>query len=215
VSVEVPTDSGWIAPELAEEFPHLGLRHASVAAGPGPTPREVKRRLRRMSDRYTGARAIHLRQESVPWAYRVFFRQVGIDPDERRTPVEEAALDRMFHGGFRSRGRVDDALLIAVVETGVPVTALDADRLDGEIGLRLSGRGERLAGARYPLVPGRMVVADRSAPVAMLFGEVAPSRTVGRSTERILLAAVQVKGVPELIVEEALWTAAGVLTAPE
>jgi hypothetical protein len=60
-----------------------------------------------------------------------------------------------------------------------------------------------------------MVVADRSAPVAMLFGEVAPSRTVGRSTERILLAAVQVKGVPELIVEEALWTAAGVLTAPE
>ena len=67
-----------------------------------------------------------MRQEPVPWAYRVFFRHVGIDPDERRTPIEEIALERLQHGGFESRGLVDDALLIATLETGVPVVAFDA-----------------------------------------------------------------------------------------
>ena len=46
-------------------------------------------------------------------------------PTTSRTPVEAAVVDRLLHGGFRSRGLLDDALLLAVVETGVPVWALD------------------------------------------------------------------------------------------
>ena len=72
-----------------------------------------------LSNRFTGARAVTLRQEPVPWAYRVFFRQVGIDPDERRTPIEQIAIDRLTHGGFKAVGRVQDALLIATLETAV------------------------------------------------------------------------------------------------
>ena len=37
----------------------------------------------------------------------MFFRQVGIDPDERRTPVEQIVLDRLQHGGFKSRNLLD------------------------------------------------------------------------------------------------------------
>ena len=43
-----------------------------------------------------------MRQEPVPWAYRVFFRQVGIDPDERRTPIEEIALERLQRRRLRA-----------------------------------------------------------------------------------------------------------------
>ena len=42
-----------------------------------------------------------MRQDAVPWAYRVFSRQVGIDPDTDRTPVERIALERLRHGGLR------------------------------------------------------------------------------------------------------------------
>ena len=132
--------------DLEGEFPALRLRWIEHEGGSGRTPPEIKERLRGLSNRYTGGKAVHLRQEPIPWAYRVFFRQVGIDPDDHRTPAEQAALDRMKHGAFRSRNLLDDALVIATVETGVPLIALDADRVGTPLGLRLSHAGERLGG---------------------------------------------------------------------
>lgn len=195
----------WVDPELAAEFPHLRLHVQAVEAGSGRTPREVKIRLRTLSDRYTGGKAVNLRQEPVPWAYRVFFRQVGIDPDERRTPAEALALARMKHGGFRSRNLLDDALTIATVETGVGLVAFDAAQVEGELGLRLSGARENLGGDGTPLPPGRLVVADSARILAVLFGDLAEGRGVHPGTERMLLCAVQVKGVPDVSVQEALW----------
>ena len=64
----------------------------------------MRRRLRELSDRFYGAHAIQLRERPIPWAYRVFFRQIGLDPDRTRTPVEQLALDRLHDGGFHSRG---------------------------------------------------------------------------------------------------------------
>ena len=118
---------------------------APVEVRPGKSPPDVKRRLRALADRYTGGKVIHMRQDPVPWAYRVFARQVGVDPDTDRTPVEQIALDRLKHGGLPSESLLDDALTIAVAETGVPVIALDPDRIDGDPGLRLAGRARRSA----------------------------------------------------------------------
>ena len=86
---------------------------------------EVRRRLGMLASRMRGPDAVELRRRPVPHAYRVFFRQIGLDPDDQRTPVEEAALARLVHGGFESHGALADALLLAVVETGVPVWAVD------------------------------------------------------------------------------------------
>lgn len=202
----------WVDPELAAEFPHLRLHVKAVEAGSGRTPREVKVRLRALSDRYTGGKAVNLRQEPVPWAYRVFFRQVGIDPDERRTPAEALALARMKHGGFRSRNLLDDALTIATVETGVGLVAFDAAQVEGELGLRLSGARENLGGDGTPLPPGRLVVADSARILAVLFGDLAEGRGVHPGTERMLLCAVQVKGVPDVSVQEALWIVDEIVT---
>jgi DNA/RNA-binding domain of Phe-tRNA-synthetase-like protein len=208
----VKIETGWVDDELQDEFPALQLRWIEYEGGSGRTPADVKERLRGLSNRYTGGKAIHLRQEPIPWAYRVFFRQVGIDPDDHRTPAEQAALDRMKHGSFRSRNLLDDALVIATVETGVPLMALDADQVGTPLGLRLSHPGERLGGEDgRPLSVRQIVVADPDRSVAVLFGDIAEERGVDPETTRMLLCSVQVKGVPEISVEEALWTATEVL----
>jgi DNA/RNA-binding domain of Phe-tRNA-synthetase-like protein len=155
-----------------------------------------------------------MRQEPIPWAYRVFYRHIGLDPDADRTPVEQAAVQRLIQGAFRSRNRLDDALLIALVETGVPIWALDAETVDGALRIRLTGTAERLGrDERAPaLVSGRLVVADERSPVAVLFGDLAPDRGVKSGTTRMTLFTVQVQGVPEIHVEEALYTCGAILT---
>jgi hypothetical protein len=56
------------------------------------------------------------------------------------------------------------------------------------------------------------VIADEKRPVALLFGATAEGRGVHPRTSRIILAALAVKGVPEIAVEEALWLASAALT---
>src|SRR3954447_486392 len=207
---ELDLREGWVAPELAGEFPELGLRDGPADAAPGRSSDEVKERLRSLSNRYTGGKVIHMRQDPVPWAYRVFYRQVGIDPDTQRTPVEQVALDRLRAGGFLSRNSVDDALTIAIAETGVPVIALDRDKVGTAIGLRLAGEDERLGPTR-PLSARQIVVADEDRALAVLFGEIAEDAGVTPTTRSMVLAALQVKGVPVIALEEALWTCAEAL----
>ena len=84
--------AGVVSSALREEFPGLGLRYLLVEQGSGRTPRPVKQRLARMSDRFSGPQAINLRHQPIPWAYRVFYRHIGLDPDEQPTPVEAVAL---------------------------------------------------------------------------------------------------------------------------
>jgi DNA/RNA-binding domain of Phe-tRNA-synthetase-like protein len=215
VTPEVEIRDGWVSGELQEEFPELSLVHTTLEARSGRSPRSVRERLGEMANRFTGPKAVQMRQEPIPWAYRVFFRQVGIDPDERRTPVEAIALERMRSGGFRSRNLLDDAMLIATVETGVPLLAFDADQVGRELGLRLCHPGESLGGDGRPLARGQIVIADEDRSLAVLFADMAESRGVTPSTTRMLLASIQVKGVPRVSVEEALWIASEVLSAPE
>ena len=205
--------AGWVDPEVAAEFPELRLLALTLAARSGRSPEELRERLRQMSDRFRGPQAVVLRQRPVPWAYRVFFRHIGLDPDVDRTPVEALALERLKAGGFRSRSLLDDALTIAVMETGVPVWALDSDRIEGELGLRPAGRGERFGAGEYAsdIPAGRLLVADDAGPVGVLFGALAPGRGVGPGTTRMTLFSVQVAGVPDIHVEEALWTVADIV----
>jgi DNA/RNA-binding domain of Phe-tRNA-synthetase-like protein len=201
-----------VEPELAGEFPALRLVYVEVEARSGRSPEEVRERLKTMSNRFTGPKAVQLRQEPIPWAYRVFFRQVGIDPDDRRTPVEQIALDRMRAGGFKSRNLLDDAITIATIETGVPIIAFDGDRLEGALELRLSREGELLGKAGRPLSASQIVIADEARALAVLFADMDPECGVRPETERMTLCGVQVAGVPDIAVEEALWTASEILT---
>ena len=155
-----------------------------------------------------------MRQRPVPWAYRVFFRHIGLDPDEHRTPVEALALERLKAGGFSSRSLLDDALTIAVMETGVPVWALDADRIEGELALRPAGarRALRRRASTPPTSrPGGCWSPTTRGRSACCSARSRPGAASGPETTRMTLFSVQVAGVPDIHVEEALWTVADIL----
>lgn len=206
-------EAGWVELELEEEFPGLGLWLTRVRPRTYRSPDAVRARLRRLASRITGGHVIHMRQHHVPWAYRVFWRQIGIDPDSDRTPVEAIALERLRSGGLRSRNLLDDAITISTLETGVPLMAFDGDRVGAAIGLRLTGEGERLGGSGRPLSTRQIVLADESCALAILSGEVSERHGVTPSTREVVLAALAVEGVPRISVEEALWTVAEMLEA--
>jgi DNA/RNA-binding domain of Phe-tRNA-synthetase-like protein len=209
---EAVPERGWVAPAIAGELPGLGLAWTTVSARSGRSPRQVRERLRELSNRFYGGHAIQMRQRPIPWAYRVFFRQIGLDPDRTRTPIEELALERMKKGEFKSQSQLDDALTIAIVETGVAMRAFDAGRIDGRLGIRASAPGESLEGRPGELPSGTLVIADELRPLALLFGATAEGRGVHPDTERITLVAMRVKGVPDIAIEEAIWLATAVLT---
>ena len=154
-----------------------------------------------------------MRERPIPWAYRVFFRQIGLDPDRTRTPVEQLALERLDDGAFKSDGLPADALTIAIVETGVALRAFDADRLEGRLCIRDSAPGRVAARQPGELAQGTLAIADERAPVGLLFGATAEGYGVEPDTRRLAIVAIQVNGVPQIAVDEALWMAAATLEA--
>ncbi|MDQ6775579.1 MAG: hypothetical protein M3071_05005 [Actinomycetota bacterium] len=214
--VDLYAASGWIEPRLHAEFPRLAIDWVTVEARRRDSPRALKARLRDLSNGYRGPTVVAIRQQPIGHAYRVFFREIGLDPDVTRIPLEQAALERLMHGQFVSRGLLEDAMLVALVETGVGVWALDADLVDaGSLGIRVSVEGDRLGSTDYGshLRAGLLVVADAETVHGILFGEVAPGHAPGVDTERVMLFAVRVEGVPQIHIEEALWVCVEALNA--
>lgn len=210
---EPSPEQGWVAPHIAAEFPGLGLAWVEADGRPARTPEPVLRRLRDLSDRFYGSHAIHMRERPIPWAYRVFFRQIGLDPDRTRTPVEQLALDRLHDGAFASRGMPADALTIATVETGVALRAFDAAQISGRLCIRDSAPGESLPGKPGKLALGTLTIADERAPLELLFGGSGADERPEPGSGRIAVVAVQVKGVPQAAVDEALWIACAAIAA--
>jgi DNA/RNA-binding domain of Phe-tRNA-synthetase-like protein len=210
---------GWCDHEVQQELPGLGLMftgvevHGGVSLTGRSTPAVIAR-LRELSNRWRGARAVNVRQEAVPAAYRVFFRHIGLDPDVTRTPIEAAVLERMLDGGFLSEGLLPDVLTLGLIDTAVPVWAIDADTVDGPLGIRLSRAGERLgSGPDGPFLgAGRLVVADADRALSILFDTPSSPHAPTSTTSRLVLYAVQVAGVPALHIEETLWSCRSALT---
>jgi hypothetical protein len=188
--------AGPVDPLVAAEHPGLAVVSARVPFAPGPTPPEIRERLRRAADRWRGPQAVALRTRPVPWAYRVLFRHLGLDPDVTRTPVEALVLERLLHGGLRSHGMPEDALALATLETGVALYALDAAKVRGRVGI---AGGERIA------------LADAAGPIAPVFSPPDAGHAPGRRTRELLLVAIVAPEVPALFVEEAVWIAAAAL----
>lgn len=206
-------EGGWVAPALAAEFPGLAVYWLTVAARPGKTPKAVRERMRVLAGRISGATVVQSRQDTVPWSYRVLWRRLGVDPDTDRTPVEELMVQRLEHGGLPSRGMPNDAVVVATLETGVPVFVADAAKLTGSPGLRPARTGETLGGMEGMLRAGEVVYADEQAPLARLDGQVASDYAVDDATTAIAVCALAASTVSQVEIEEALWIAADMLEA--
>jgi DNA/RNA-binding domain of Phe-tRNA-synthetase-like protein len=168
--------------------------------------------MRELAGRYTGAKVVQARQDEIPWAYRVLWRRLGVDPDVDRTPVEQLMLERLEAGGLPSHGMPDDAIVVATLETGIPVCVFDASAVEGKLGLRPAVAGERLgAEDGLPLRGGEVVYADERRPVARLSGEVAPDCAAGDGTTSMLVCVLAAASVSQMTLDEALWTASDLL----
>jgi DNA/RNA-binding domain of Phe-tRNA-synthetase-like protein len=204
---------GWVDAGLAAELPGLAVQWTEVPARAGRTPRPVRERMRALADRITGEKVVQMRQDEVPWAYRVLWRRLGVDPDVDRTPIERLMLERLRWGGVRSHGMPADAAAIATLETGVPVCVFDADAIEGDLGLRPAVAGERMGGEGEAVRAGEIVYADRDRPVARLSGDVAPGCAATERTTAMAVAVLAAPSVSQMALDEALWTASELLEA--
>jgi DNA/RNA-binding domain of Phe-tRNA-synthetase-like protein len=104
-------------------------------------------------------------------------------------------------------------VLGVTAETGMPLIALDADRLQGALGLRYGRAGEPLHGGSRHVRARQIVIADADDAIAILFGERSTRHNTSDETRAVALAAIQVRGVPDAAAHDALRTAAEMLSA--
>ena len=200
-------------PTSPPSSPASGSPRSPSTAARARAPRRSARRLRDLSDRFYGSHAIHLRERPIPWAYRVFFRQIGLDPDRTRTPIEQLALERLHDGAFKSRGLpAGRAQRSRSSRPGSRCAPSTASRSAGSASATRP-RGSRCPSRPDELAQGTLVIADERGPIGRLFGEPAEWSGIERVSRRLTIVAIQVNGVPQISVDEALWMAAATLEA--
>jgi phenylalanyl-tRNA synthetase beta chain len=115
-------------------------------------------------------------------ARRIENVRVGPSPDWLRAKIENV--------GIRSINNVVDVSNFVMLELGQPTHAFDADKLSGEINVRLAREGEKflaLDGKIYPLTSQNLVIADdeRAVGIAGVMG--GEESGVTESTKDVLL----------------------------
>lgn len=99
-------------------------------------------------------------------AVRTMYKRVGLDPTKTR-PSSEALLRRVRKGDTLPRvNSMVDVCNWCSLEFQLPYGLYDADRIDGDVELRLGRAGESYAGIRKDdvRVENRITLADRLGP---------------------------------------------------
>lgn len=185
--------AGDVADEVAADFPELQPWSVRVPIPFGATRRDVLRHLDALDDRLRSVATGGLRLHSVAAAYRAFARQVGLDPDTDRNPLEQLAIARLTAGQYRSGGPLHDALAIAMLETGVPLWAVDGAHVRDPLRL------EADAG-------GRLLVCSGSLALGAVMADPDPAVLPDGGTAEAVVYTMRLgRRAPDVIVEEALW----------
>jgi phenylalanyl-tRNA synthetase beta chain len=149
-----------ITPNRPDLLCHVGIaREIGVLAGKGlRLPRAEVVREGFASD------AIDVAAEACRFysALEIDNVQVGPSPEWLRRRLEAV--------GLRAINNVVDVTNFVMLETGQPLHAFDADKLDGDIRVRMAREGEEflaLDGKSYKLGAGHLVIADASRALAL------------------------------------------------
>src|SRR5207253_3452596 len=149
-----------ITPNRGDLLSHYGLAR-EIAALTGKklksTPRDAK-----IETRKTGVAITSTRECPFFSARKIDNVKVGASPDWLRAKIESV--------GIRSINNVVDVSNFVMLELGQPTHAFDADKLDGDINVRLARPGEEflaLDGKTYGLTPDSLVIADHQRAVGI------------------------------------------------
>ena len=171
-----------ITPNRGDLLSHFGLAR-EIAALTGKklksTPREAKIPIKK-----TGVTITATRECPFFSARRIDNVKVGPSPQWLRAKIESV--------GIRSINNIVDISNFVMLELGQPTHAFDADKLRGDINVRLARDGEKflaLDGKTYSLKPDNCVVADqeRAAGIGGVMG--GEETGVTESTRNVLLEA--------------------------
>src|SRR5436190_19154153 len=173
-----------ITPNRGDLLSHFGLaRETSALVG---TPLRGIQSLGRFGEtslpQTKGIKISALRECPFYSARRIEKVKVGPSPDWLRAKIESV--------GIRSINNVVDVSNFVMLELGQPTHAFDADKLSGEISVRLAREGEKflgLDGKTYALTPENLVIADdeRAVGIAGVMG--GEESGVTESTRNVLL----------------------------
>src|SRR5213596_1488965 len=149
-----------ITPNRGDLLSHFGLAR-EIAALIGKklksTPREAKIPIKK-----TGVTIASTRECPFFSARRIDNVKVGSSPQWLRAKIESV--------GIRSINNIVDISNFVMLELGQPTHAFDADKLRGDINVRLAHDGEKflaLDGKTYSLKPDNCVVADQERAVGI------------------------------------------------
>src|SRR5881398_2076951 len=169
-----------ITPNLGDLLSHFGLAR-EIAALTGnklkSTPREAKIDIRK-----TGLTISAVRECPFFSARKIDDVKVGPSPQWLRAKIESV--------GIRSINNIVDVSNFVMLELGQPTHAFDADKLNGDINVRLARAGEKflaLDGKTYSLKHDNCVVADQERAIGI--GGVMGGEETGvtETTKNILL----------------------------
>ena len=134
------------------------------------------------------AAAVRANPPAEVTAVRTMYKRVGLDPTKTR-PSSEALLRRVRKGDSLPRiNSMVDVCNWCSLEFQLPYGLYDADRIDGEVELRIGREGESYPGIRKDdvHVGGRIALADRRGPFGNPTSDSARTM-VTTSTRRALL----------------------------
>src|SRR5947199_1590379 len=149
-----------ITPNRCDLLSHFGLAR-EIAALTGKklksTPRESKIDIKK-----SGVTITATRECPIFSARKIDNVKVGPSPQWLRAKIESV--------GIRSINNIVDVSNFVMLELGQPTHAFDADKLKGDINVRLAQDGEKflaLDGKTYSLKPDNCVVADQQRTVGI------------------------------------------------
>jgi DNA/RNA-binding domain of Phe-tRNA-synthetase-like protein len=134
--------------EVAARFPELAICVGTIDNVRIVKENESIKKLRRTV--YEEAKAEHnvetLKDDPLVRAYRDFYWKLGIDPTKTR-PSGEALLRRVLNGNeLPDISTVVDAYNLASMETVIPISGFDQDKLDTPFEVRFARNSEPFIG---------------------------------------------------------------------
>jgi DNA/RNA-binding domain of Phe-tRNA-synthetase-like protein len=127
-------------------------------------------------------------------AVRTMYKRVGIDPTKTR-PSSEALLRRVRKGDALPRiNSLVDVINWSSLESQLSFGLYDADRVQGDVTLRLGRDGEEYAGIRKDVVhlAGRLVLADEAGPFGNPTSDSARTMVTTATTRALVVIFVPV-----------------------
>lgn len=141
----------------------------------------------------TGPFSVRIQEKKLCGRYLATYisgAKVGLSPDWLKSILEAC--------GLRSINNVVDIMNYAMLETGQPLHAFDADKIKGGIIVRRAKKGEKIEtidNQRFALDKDTLVISDRSHAQAIAGVKGGKSAEVGVRTKNILIEAANFDGV--------------------